>query len=129
MTVLKCDDWRMSWRLTERNGLVLHDCAFRGLRVARSMHIPFIYLRYDGPQIGAFTDHLVSRRSKVEVRSVTQGFDIATRYDGYGADYLYEQVCRFNADGSFGIRMVIYGPGEDNDGGHTYYYRFVSIST
>lgn len=122
--VVQQAQWRVDWRLTERRGLVLRECTFRSRRVLRAASVPFVYVRYENSDIGAFTDQLASRRGRVEVRPVLRGFDLAIRYDAFGEDYLYDHVWRFHDDGQFGGRVIVHGPGEEIAGRHTYFVPF-----
>jgi hypothetical protein len=122
--VVDQDNWRVDWRLTERKGLVLRTCGYKGARVLRGASVPFVYVRYEGSDIGMFTDALASESGTVEVRQVFRGFDLHARYDAFGEDYLYEHIWRFHDDGQLGSRIVIHGPGEEIGGAHHYHVPF-----
>jgi hypothetical protein len=114
-------NWRVEYYLTESSGLSLAECQFNHVPVLYSGSVPFVYVNYIGGTFGPFTDELKSVSGNVEVREIVHGFDLKVTYDQYGADYQYDHIWRFHADGQFGSTIVIHGPGEEINGWHTYH--------
>jgi len=83
-----------------------------------------VYVNYYGGAWGPFTDLLKSNADNVTKRDIMNGFDIKVSYDFYGEDYQYDHIWRFHDDGQFGSSIVIQGPGEENNGMHTYHIPF-----
>lgn len=124
MPSIEQDNWKISYELSPSSGVRLGACEYQGTRVLHSAAVPFVYVQYQGADIGPFTDELLSVSNEVELREIVKGFDICIRYDLYGPVYQYDHIWRFHNDGQFGSAIVIHGPGEEIAGRHTYYIPF-----
>jgi hypothetical protein len=124
MPVIEQDNWTVTYERSASSGVRLRTCDYQSTRVLHAAAVPFVYVQYGGADIGPFTDELRSASDRVEVREIVNGFDICARYDLYGPDYQYDHIWRFHDDGQFGSAIIIYGPGEEIAGRHTYYVPF-----
>lgn len=124
MPTIKKANWHVNYGWSASSGLRLGVCKYAGALVIQNASVPFIYVNYSGDAIGPFTDELKSKRTHVEIREIMFGFDLKVTYDYYGEDYQYDHVWRFHNDGQFGSTIVIHGPGEEIEGGHTYHLPF-----
>lgn len=123
MPTINQNNWKVDYSFSTSSGLRLGLCEFKGSRVLHRASVPFIYVNYSGPW-GPFTDRLKSNSGDITVREIMNGFDIKVSYDYYGEDYQYDHIWRFHDDGQFGSSIVIQGPGEENNGMHTYHIPF-----
>lgn len=124
MPKISAHNWSVQYRWSTSSGLVVGPCEYMGVRVLRDVAVPFVYVNYAGDEFGPFTDEVRSTSRKIERREIMHGFDLKASYDLYSDDYLYEHVIRFHDDGQFASRIVIQGPGEENDGKHVYHIPF-----
>ncbi|SRR6266540_3790437 len=124
MPVMEQSNWQITYEWSRDSGLVLGSCGFNGQPILYRASVPFVYVDYEGDAFGPFTDKLRSLSSEVSVREIMFGFDVRVSYDAFGPDYQYEHIWRFLADGQFGCRVVIHGPGEEIQGHHTYHIPF-----
>jgi hypothetical protein len=123
MATINAHNWHVEYAWSNSSGLVVGPCDYMGVRVLHDAAVPFVYVNYAGA-IGPFTDELRSTTRKIERREIMNGFDLKASYDLYSDDYLYEHVFRFHDDGQFASRIVIQGPGEENNGKHVYHIPF-----
>jgi hypothetical protein len=121
MTLISQSNWDVNYFIGPNTDLRLGFCDYKGTRVIYAASVPFIYVNYAG---FAFTDSLQSLSGNAQVRQIVGGFDIKATYDLYGGDYLYEHIWRFSEDGQFGSTIIVHGPGEENNGQHTYHVPF-----
>lgn len=124
MPTVSAHNWSVEYHWSASSGLVVGPCEYMGVRVAHDLAVPFVYVNYAGDSSGPFTDELRSTDRRIERREIMRGFDLKASYDLYGEDYLYEHVLRFHDDGQFATRIVIQGPGEENNGRHVYHIPF-----
>jgi hypothetical protein len=124
MATITDHNWKVEYKWSTSSGLVVGPCEFMGVRVLHDMAVPFVYVNYAGDAFGPFTDELRSTTKRIERREIMHGFDLKASYDLYSDDYLYEHVIRFHSDGQFATRVVIQGPGEENQGKHVYHIPF-----
>ena len=122
MPKVSAHNWTVEYRWSTSSGLVVGPCEYMGVRVLHDAAVPFVYVNYTGGV--TFTDELRSTLRRIERREIMHGFDLRASYDLYGEDYLYEHVSRFHDDGQFASRIVIQGPGEENEGQHVYHIPF-----
>jgi hypothetical protein len=123
LVVIKQNDWEVNYFFSKSGGLKLGVCKYKGISVIYRASVPFFYVKYLGDE-GPFTDQLKSNKGKIVKRDIMNGFDIKKIYYYYGEDYEYDHIWRFHEDGQCGCSIVIEGPGEENDGLHTYHIPF-----
>ena len=124
MPTVSAHNWSVEYRWSTSSGLVVGPCDYMGVRVLHDVAVPFVYVNYAGSAFGPFTDELRSTSRRIERREIMHGFDLKASYDLYSDDYLYDHVIRFHEDGQFASRIVIQGPGEENQGKHVYHIPF-----
>lgn len=124
MPLIERDEWKIFYERSASSGVRLRTCDYQGTRVLYAASVPFVYVQYQGADVGPFTDELRSSTDEIEIREIMKGFDLRARYDLYGPDYQYEHIWRFHNDGQFGSAIIIHGPGEEILGKHTYYIPF-----
>jgi hypothetical protein len=124
MPTISAHNWTVEYGWSTSSGLVVGACEYMGVRVLHDAAVPFVYVNYAGHAFGPFTDELRSTSRRIERREIMHGFDLRASYDLYTDDYLYEHVFRFHDDGQFASRVVIQGPGEENQGQHVYHIPF-----
>jgi hypothetical protein len=118
------DGWSVCWEMTGHDGLHFIDAAYNKTLIFASAKIPQVEAWYPSWP-GGYRDEIgfaasVPPFGDTQVVDFGDGFEVRQLFTEFTSwpncicCYRYEEIMRFNADGSFETRFVSHGPGCDD---------------